>query len=169
MDELAALEKGDIQAWAEILSDRGDLMPTDNTILDNMFHLRRMRTKRIPMPLRIESRTVLMGRGVVENEPLTVLERLSTMDVRNQLSTKVAEMLKGADEVILIYPDQRIRSRSFLKVTEELGGHLDIQRSSVNKLELYTLDNKHIKFLLDNEDYDIPDKKIALRTINSAL
>lgn len=168
-DELTALEEGDINEWAGICSARGDIMPSDDTILINMFHLARMRNKKVHVLTRVASRDLLKEKGIVTDEPVTVLERLAAKNYPNRINLEVKKLLGEADEVILIFPYARVRDRWFMRVSEELRGILDMKRSSINNMELYTTHNGHVKFLLEHDDYDLPDKKIVYRTINSVI
>jgi hypothetical protein len=170
VDELTTFERNNINAWADICRLRGDILPTDKTILENMFHLARMKSEVCFIPLRIESRDLLKSRKIIEDYPVTVLEKLAAMNAPHRYGKNVKDILLEAEEVILIFPATLLRNRVFMRVSEELRGMLDMSRCNVVKMELYTHDGGHVKFLLDNENYKLPNEgKIAYKVINSAL
>ena len=167
--ERIALERGDVPAWAHIHSENGDVLPSDAEQLENLFHKIRMYKSDIAIPLRVTSRDLLKSRGVIEDYPVTVKEKLVNLQAKNGINASVKKMLEEAEEVILIFPNNNVRNRVFTRTAEEIRSILDLVLSNLRRMELWTIDGRHVKFLLEDEDYKIPDKKVAYRIISDVI
>lgn len=180
--EEAALMGNDVRGWAHICEMRGDLLPSDNDVLEDMFLQRKLTCAVVPMAERQAAREHLNGKGVIkaEDHPLTPLEKLNKKKAKVHTGNDVKKMLKdGGDveEYVLIYQSNNARNSDFFKVQHALSGELDLVRSSVWQMELYVLGKeakgqqkkepaKHIKFLLDTDDWQPdPNKEYIFRIV----
>lgn len=172
--ELIALEEGDIHKWAQLCSHYGEIMPTDEKQLEHTFHLARLRCKEIGVPLRKESRDLLVKNAVIKHEPVSILEKLHSNKMYKHKTSSVKTILnlkEGFKEIVLVFSADFLRSRVFKDVTNELAGKLDLVRSNVRRWEIYTLEGVHIKFLLEDEEYELPmdTDKVAYRFISNVF
>jgi hypothetical protein len=169
MDKTDALVSNEITTWAELSRQAGDILPSNPAILENMFLLQQMRCKYITIAKRVEIREDLLKRGVLrDKEPITALEKLAAINARNFAIAPVVDMVKGKGfkEVVLVFMEDRIRRRGYMKVAEQLRSQLDMARCSIPKMELYTADGVRVKFITPDDYYEPPDTPIAYRIVN---
>lgn len=167
--KLMALMNDDVEAWAEACALDGDVLPSDNTTLYYLFHKSRMRTRKVSMPKRVESRDILEKATIIGHEPVTVFERLQQNEHRRVYNLSVKRMLQLTDEVVLLFTKDHVRKRLFSKASEEMRGDLDIARSSITTWELYTVRDGHAQFILPHlEDCDFPSRTVY-QVVNNVI
>ena len=93
---------------------------------ENLFHKIRMYKSDIAIPLRVTSRDLLKSRGVIEDYPVTVKEKLVNLQAKNGINASIKKMLEEAEEVILIFPNNNVRNRVFTRTAEEIRSILDL-------------------------------------------
>ena len=167
--KIDALVANELTTWAELGRMQGDILPSNPTILENMFMLEQMRCKYITIAKRVEIREDLLKRGILrETVPITVLEKLAASDAKNFTIAPVADMVKGKGfkEVVLIFMEDRIRRRGYMKVAEQLRGLLDMNKCSILRMELNTVDGVCIKFVTLDVYYELSNEKTCYRIVN---
>lgn len=165
-----AYEEDDHVTWSIIMARRGVVMPTTETLIRDTFCIARMREKSLPMDMRIDARNELVVKGVVKeaDEPLKPAEKLKKKKSKFMAVSGLKKMLADYpeyEEYVLIFPSEGARNRFLIKGANELVGKLDKVRSNVRYHELYTLDGKHIKFLLEDEEFETISVNVAFSSI----
>ena len=168
--ELDALINLEVDDWWELRAKKGEIVPGDATMRENTFHVVRMECQDMTIPERVESRDLLIERGVEVDNPLTVHEKLHKRGAKYK-PTKLPKNFAtdDADEVIFIFPNSRVRDQILKQTAQQLQGQLDLVRSNVRFQELYTIEGKHLRFVLEDEDVELGDKNISYRNINSVV
>jgi len=167
VDKTDALVANELNTWAELSRQAGDILPSNQAILENMFLVQQMRCKYITIAKRVEVREDLIKRGVLrETEPITITEKLVAANAKSFAIAPVTDMVKQFKEVVLIFIEDRVRRRGYMKVAESLRGQLDMKRCSIPKMELYTVGGVRVKFTTPDDYYEPPDIPIAYRIVN---
>lgn len=168
-----AYEKDDHETWGHVKSLHGDILPQDKDTLRNMFLLAKTREPNIPMSMRLDARQQLVGRNVItseDDEPVRPSEKLKKGGAKMLVPGSAKQTLKDNPDIevfVLVFGSEAARNALMLKWASELQGQLDKVRSNVRYFELYTLDNKHIQFILDDENYDLPITDVAFREVGN--
>lgn len=169
-----AYEDNDHITWSTIMARQGDIMPQDDDVLRSTFLLAKAREIHLPMADRIEARQALIDANVLsseDDEPIKPSEKLRKAGSKMLVPGSAKQTLKDNpdyDEFVLVFPNENVRNVLLMRWANELQGMLDKVRSNVRYFELYTLDNKHIRFVVDDENYDLPIADVAFREISNA-
>ena len=168
------LRELDINRWLQLRHMQGDVIPDDPQVALAMMQKARMEDPEIPMELRIDSRDWLTEKGIEFDDhgltPLEKMEKSGRSKGHPGMSIRVmATKLEDVDQVVCIFPNERVLTIHLNRAAEQLRGNLDLVRSNARRKELYTLDGRHIKFLLDDEEFTPSDGEVAYRVITSAI
>jgi hypothetical protein len=170
--KIAAFLSGDVDEWVGWMRENGLTLSDDPKVVEGQFHLARLQCLDVPVPVRLQSRKILIDKNVVKkiDYPITPTELLNTNPRATPVTSGEVKNLVGmAKEIALCYPSELSRNKHFMKVLNQLQGTIDNTHSSVRHFEIYTLGQTRIKFLVENDTYVMPDKDIVYRIYTNVI
>lgn len=159
--DLAVL-RGDQAAWSTFSLAAGVVLPPDERLVRHMFLINRMRHTGVPVVERQEIRNRLRALGVVEDEPITVIEKLQSLPAKQVFGGDARKILKEYDVCVYVCETENIRTQVFKTVGNQMRSLLDTKRSELYRL--VTLNGRELHFVVWDENYKLPlGKQVAYR------
>ncbi len=159
-----------LAGWAQFQAENGAVLPEDQILLGALFYKMVLQAPDVPIPVKLMAREKIRNLGCIYDDPVTVHERLSASPSAQQRpGFALTRMLQFHSEIVLLFPNEQVRSFMFMRHCQILNRDMDKVRTSVRTWDLYLLDGRHVKYLTEEDDYDIPAGNVGYRYWSSLV